>query len=53
MAWPTLLVEIAFVDPPLTALASNTWTDITAYVKSFTTKRGRSDALGRRPARRR
>jgi hypothetical protein len=47
MAWPTLLIQVAFVDPPLTALASNTWVDITAYVKSFATKRGRSDALGR------
>jgi hypothetical protein len=47
VAWPTLLVQIAFVDAPLTALASNTWTDITAYVKGFTTRRGRSDALGR------
>jgi len=47
MAYPTLLFQIAFVDPPLTALASNTWVDITSYVISFSTKRGRSDALGR------
>lgn len=47
MSWPTLLIQIAFVDPPLTALASNTWTDVTAYVVSFSTRRGRSDALGR------
>lgn len=47
MAWPTILVQVAFVDPPLTAIGSNTWVDVTAYVKSFTTKRGRSDALNR------
>jgi hypothetical protein len=47
MAWPTLLVQIAFGDSPLTALASNTWTDITAYVVDIATRRGRSDALGR------
>jgi len=47
VSWPTLLFQIAFVDPPLTALASNTWTDITSYVISFSTRRGRSDALGR------
>jgi hypothetical protein len=47
MAYPTLTVEIDFVHGPLTALASNTWTDITAYVISIATRRGRSDALGR------
>lgn len=47
MAWPSLLVEIAFTDPPLTANASNTWVDITAYVIAISTRRGRSDALGR------
>lgn len=47
MSWPTLLIQVAFADAPLTALASNTWTDITAYVESFATRRGRSDALGR------
>lgn len=47
MAWPTIAVAIAFGDPPLTALASNVWTDITSYVISFSTRRGRSDALGR------
>lgn len=47
MAWPTLSVQVAFGDAPLTALASNTWTDITAYVHSFSTRRGRNDALGR------
>jgi hypothetical protein len=35
------------VHGPLTALASNTWTDITAYVISLATRRGRGDALGR------
>lgn len=47
MAWPQLTVEIDFVHGPLTALASNTWTDVTAYVISIATRRGRSDALGR------
>lgn len=50
MSWPTLSISIAFGDSPLTALASNTWTDITAYVISFSTRRGRSDALGRMEA---
>lgn len=50
MAWPTLEISIDFAHGPLTALASNTWTDITAYVFSFTTRRGRSDALGRMEA---
>jgi hypothetical protein len=47
MAWPTLTVEIDFVHGPLTALASNTWVDVTSYVHSFSTRRGRSDALNR------
>src|SRR5436190_441219 len=47
MSWPTLAIEIDFAHGPLTALASNTWTDITAYVVSFSTRRGRSDALAR------
>ena len=47
MAWPTLTIEIDFTHGPLTALASNTWTDITEYVISFSTRRGRSDALNR------
>lgn len=47
MAWPTITVSIAFGDSPLTALASNTWVDVTAYVISFSTRRGRSDALSR------
>jgi len=50
MAWPTLLVEVDFAHGPLTALASNTWTDITSYVQAFTTRRGRSNTLGRMEA---
>jgi hypothetical protein len=50
MAWPTLRVEIAFIDQPLVALASNTWVDITDYVVSVDTRRGRSDDLGRMEA---
>lgn len=47
MGFPVITVEIDFVHGPLTANASNTWTDVTAYVHSFTTRRGRSDALAR------
>lgn len=47
MSWPALTVEIDFVHGPLTALASNTWVDITAYVIGISSRRGRSDALGR------
>lgn len=50
MAWPQISIEIDFAHGPLTALASNTWVDITAYVISFSTRRGRSDALGRMEA---
>jgi hypothetical protein len=50
MSWPTITIEIDFAHGPLTALASNTWTDITAYVISLSTRRGRSDALGRMEA---
>jgi hypothetical protein len=47
MAWPTLFVQISFTDPPLTPHATTTWTDVTAYVVSISTRRGRGDALGR------
>lgn len=47
MSYPTVLVQIAFANNPFVPLASNTWTDITAYVQSFATRRGRNDALGR------
>ena len=47
MAWPTLIVYISFGDPPLTAGALTTWIDVTEYVISLSTRRGRSDALGR------
>lgn len=50
MAWPTIAIAIAFGDPPLTALASNVWTDVTPYMIGFSTRRGRSDALGRMEA---
>jgi hypothetical protein len=50
MAWPTLSIAIDFTNGPLTALASNSWTDITSYVISFSTRRGRADALGRMEA---
>jgi len=41
----TLTVEAAFGDAPLTATASNTWTDITAYVRGVGWRRGRSHSL--------
>lgn len=44
MAYPTPKVEIAFNDGPY--VASPTWTDVTAYVRSMTTDRGRSDDWG-------
>jgi hypothetical protein len=50
MSWPQIVIEVDFAHGPLTALASNTWTDITAYVISLSTRRGRSDALGRMEA---
>lgn len=42
---PTLKVEIAFATDPLAAVP--TWTDVSQYVKGFTTKRGRPHELGR------
>lgn len=50
MAWPTLRVDVDFVNPPLTANASNSWTDITEYVHSVKVRRGRADALNRAEA---
>jgi hypothetical protein len=50
MSWPTLFVQVAFVDPPLTAIASNTFVDITTYVTNMSIRRGRQDTLGRMEA---
>lgn len=47
MAWPTLTVEIDFTHGPLTALASNSWIDITSYVYAIDFQRGRQSELGR------
>ena len=44
MAFPVPKVEIAFDDGPY--VASPTWTDITVYVRSLNTDRGRSDDWG-------
>lgn len=44
MAYPTPKVEIAFVSNP--NQASPTWTDVTSYVRSMRTDRGRSDDWG-------
>lgn len=41
MPFPTPIVEIAFSDSPY--VASPTWTNVTAYVRSMSTDRGRSD----------
>lgn len=47
MGWPTLAVKMAFNNLPLTAEASTIWTDVTAYVFSFSFRRGRQRALNR------
>lgn len=47
MAWPTVSVQIGFIDVPITSIATTIWTDVTADVIRFTTRRGRSDELAR------
>lgn len=42
---PTLSVEVGFTANPLDSVV--TWTDITPYVKNFSTARGRQHELGR------
>lgn len=44
MPFPTPIVEIAFSDSPY--VVSPTWTDVTAYVRSMSVDRGRSDDWG-------
>jgi hypothetical protein len=44
VAYPTSIVEIAFTDGPY--VVSPTWTDVSSYVYSLTTDRGRSDDWG-------
>lgn len=41
MPYPTAIVEIAFSDGPYSNLPA--WTDVSAYVREITTRRGRSD----------
>jgi hypothetical protein len=41
--FPSLIAEVAFASNP--GSGSPTWTDITDYVRGFSTKRGRSDEL--------
>jgi len=41
----TVTVEIAFTNSPMTANASCTWVDVTAYVRSWSTRRGRTSEL--------
>ena len=41
MPYPTAIVEIAFGSSPY--VASPAWTDVSAYVREITTRRGRSD----------
>jgi hypothetical protein len=41
-----VLVEVGFTASPLTALASVSWTDVTAYVREFSIRRGRTDEYG-------
>lgn len=46
LSWfPTLTVEAGFGSSPNTAISSITWTDISSYVRSFSTQRGRSHEL--------
>lgn len=47
MSVPTVAVEVGFANAPLTQLSAITWTDITQYVKSFSTHIGRQHELGR------
>lgn len=44
MPVPTPIVEIAFDDSPYTNTV--TWTDVTSYVRSINTQRGRADDFG-------
>ena len=44
MASPTLTLEIAFATDPG---STPTWTDVSAYLKSFSTRRGRQNELDR------
>lgn len=41
----SIVVEVAFDNPPLTATASCTWVDITTHVRDVRTNRGRSTEL--------
>ena len=41
--FPTMLVEVAFTSNPTDAV--QTWSDVTAYVQSFNTRRGRATEL--------
>ncbi len=42
----TLTVEVGFASNPSVAIASTTWTDISAYVRNISPRRGRNDELG-------
>jgi len=48
MAWPTLVLRIAFASDPMSA--SPSWTVITSDLRSITTKRGRQHELNRMQA---
>lgn len=42
----TLTVEVGFASNPSTAIGSTTWSDVSAYVRAISTKRGRDNELG-------
>lgn len=42
----TVTVEIGFASNPSVAIGSTSWTDVSAYVRQFSTRRGRNTELG-------
>jgi hypothetical protein len=50
MTWPTLTVEAAFGVNPLTVPTGGQWTDLRAYVRELSWKRGRNHELSRTEA---
>ncbi len=42
----TMTIEVGFASNPSVAIGSTSWTDISAYVRSIRTKRGRDSELG-------
>jgi hypothetical protein len=42
----SLTVEVGFASNPSVDVATTTWTDVSTYVRSISTRRGRNDELG-------